>query len=76
MKMFKDTDVEQLSEENRGDATYIKPNAGTRIIFPMWQCPRCGTRTWLTNQNRRKRHLDAKKRKDALYVTTERFEIL
>ena len=36
------------------------------------QCPICGTRTWITNK---KRHLDTKKHKEVLYITTERFEM-
>ena len=49
-----------------------KPQTGPRRIYPMWICPVCGTRTWITN---RKRHLDTKKHKDVLYVMTERFEM-
>ena len=50
--------MEELSGESRENTTHIKPNTGARRIFPMWQCPICGTRTWITNK---KRHLDTKK---------------
>ena len=43
-----------------------------RRVYPMWQCPICGTRTWVTNE---KRHLSTKKHRDVLYITTERFEM-
>ena len=53
----------------RADTTpQIKPNR----VYPMWQCPIWGTRTWVTNE---KRHLHTKKHKDVLCVTTERFEM-
>ena len=43
-----------------------------RRVYPMWQRPTCGTRTWVTNK---KRHLFTKKHRDVLYITTERFEM-
>ena len=64
--------MEELSGESSENTTHIKPNTGPRRIFPMWHCPICGTRTWITNK---KRHLDTKKHKDVLYVTTECFEM-
>ena len=64
--------MEELSGESSENTTHIKPNTGARRIFPMWQCPICGTRTWITNK---KRHLDTKKHKEVLYITTERFEM-
>ncbi len=69
---YMDIDMEHVSGESRENTTCIKPNTGARIIFPMWQCHICGTRTWITNNRRR---LDTKKHKDVLYVTTERSEI-
>jgi rRNA maturation endonuclease Nob1 len=67
-----DIDMEELSGESSENTTQIKPNTGARRIFPRWQCPICGTRTWITNK---KRHLDTKKHKEVLYITTERFEM-
>ncbi len=64
--------MEKLSGEHIENTTHIKPNTGSRRIFPMWQCPICGTRTWIPNK---KRHLDTQKNKDELYVTIERFEM-
>ena len=48
------------------------PQINPRKVYPMWQCPICGTRAWVTNE---KRHLRTKKHKDVLYITTERFEM-
>ena len=42
--------MEELSGESSENTTHIKPNTGARRIFPMWQCPICGTRTWITNE--------------------------
>ena len=58
-------------EENSGQSDEETPQIPRRV-YPMWQCPICRTRTRATNE---KRHLYAKKRKDVLYVTTERFEM-
>ena len=69
---YMDIDMEELSGEINENSKHIKPNTGARRIFPMWQCPICGTRTWITNK---RRHLDKKKHKDVLYVTTKRFEM-
>ncbi len=57
-------------EENSEESNRTKPQ---RHFYPMWLCPVCGTRTWITNK---KRHLQTKKHRDALYVSTERFEML
>ena len=43
-----------------------------RKVYPMWQRPICGTRTWVTSK---KRHLFTKKHRDVLYITSERFEM-
>jgi len=43
-----------------------------RGVYPTWQGPICGTRTWATNK---KRHLFTKKHRDVLYITSERFEM-
>ena len=59
-------------EDNLRKSADSTPQISTRRVYPMWQCPICGTRTWVTNK---KRHLYAKKRKDVLYITTERFEM-
>ncbi len=64
--------MEELSGENSESTTQIKPNTGPRRVYPMWQCPICGTRTWIANK---RRHLETKKRKDVLYNTSERFEM-
>ena len=49
-----------------------KEQTGPRHLFPMWQCPVCGARIWITN---RKRHLSTRKHLDAQYVLKEKFEI-
>jgi hypothetical protein len=64
--------MEESSEESNENATLIKPRAEQRRVYPMWQCPICGTRTWITNK---RRHLDTKKHRDVLYIKSERFEI-
>ena len=61
------------SEESSENTTVMKPRAEKRRVYPMRQCTICGTRTWITNK---KRHLGARKHKDVLYITTERFEML
>ena len=58
-------------EENSGHADGETPQIPRRV-HPMWQCPICGTRTWVTNK---KRQLHTKKHKDVLYITTECFEM-
>ena len=65
--------MEESSEESNENTTLIKPRTEQRRVYPMWQCPICGTRTWITNE---KRHLGTRKHKDVLYITTERFEML
>ena len=58
-----------LMEENQGDKgaeNVVKPKG------PMWQCPVCGTRVWVSN---RRRHLRTRKHLDAQYVMQEKFEI-
>ena len=40
---------------------------------PMWKCSVCGAYVWNSNRNR---HLRTKKHNDALYVLTEKFEII
>ena len=64
--------MEESSEETSESTTLIKPSTVARRVYPMWQCPICGTRTWITNK---RRHLNTKKHKDVLYITSERFEI-
>ena len=64
--------MEELSWETRESTTQIKPSTEQRRVYPMWQCTICGTRTWITNK---KRHLNTKKHRDVLYITSERFEI-
>ena len=64
--------MEELSGETSESTTQIEPSTEQRRVYPMWQCPICGTHTWITNK---RRHLDTKKHKDVLYITSERFEI-
>ena len=64
--------MEESSEETSESTTLIKPSTVARRVYPMWQCPICGTRTWITNK---RRHLDTRKHRDVLYITSERFEI-
>ena len=59
--------MEENSEQSDEESPQIP-----RRVYPMWQCPPCGTRTWVTNE---KRHLHTKKHRGALYITTERFEM-
>ena len=59
-------------EDNLGKSGENSPRTKPRRVYSMWQCPICGTRTWVTNK---KRHLYTKKHKDVLYITTERFEM-
>ena len=59
--------MEENSEQSDEETPQIP-----RRVYPMWQCPFCGTRTWATNK---KGHLYTKKHKDVLYITTERFEM-
>ena len=73
-------------EENQAniDEESPKEQTGPKHIFPaisgarssardpMWQCPVCGARIWITN---RKRHLSTRKHLDAQYVLKEKFEI-
>ena len=58
-------------EENSGQSDEETPQI-PRTVYPMWQCPTCGMRTWVTNK---KRHLYTKKHRDVLYITTERFKM-
>ena len=77
--------MEELSWETSESTTQIEPRTEQvlqngsaffeglpRRVYPMWQCPICGTRTWITNK---RRHLNTRKHKDVLYITSERFEI-
>ena len=64
--------MEKLSGETSESTTQVKPSMEPRRVYPMWQCPICGTRTWIKNK---RRHLDTKKHKDVLYIMSERFEI-
>ena len=64
--------MEELSGETSESTTQIEPSTEQRRVYPMWQCPICGTRTWITNK---RRHLYTKKHRDVLYITSERFEI-
>ena len=58
---------ESLEESNR------KPTQSVpKRVYPMWLCPICGTRTWVTNK---RRHLRTRKHTDVLYISTERFEM-
>ena len=49
------------------------PRHAKKRLYASWLCPVCGTKTWITNKQR---HLQTKKHKDVVYVTTERFEML
>ena len=64
--------MEELSGETSESTTQIEPSTEQRRVYPMWQCPICGTRAWITNK---RRHLNTKKHRDVLYITSERFEI-
>ena len=64
--------MEELSWETSESTTQIEPRTEQGRVYPMWQCPICGTRTWITNK---RRHLNTKKHRDVLYITSERFEI-
>jgi len=77
--------MEELSWETSESTTQIEPRTEQvlqngpaffeglqRRVYPMRQCPICGTRTWITNK---RRHLNTKKHRDVLYITSERFEI-
>ena len=64
--------MEELSWETSESTTQIEPRTEQSRVYPMWQCPICGTRTWITNK---RRHLNTKKHRDVLYITSERFEI-
>ena len=64
--------MEKLSGETSGSTKQINTSTEQRRVYPMWQCPICGTRTWITNK---RRHLNTKKHRDVLYITSERFEI-
>lgn len=56
-------------EENSEESNRKQPQ---RRFYPMWVCPVCGTKTWITNK---KRHLQTKKHRDVVYISTERFEM-
>ena len=60
-------------EENSREIAEIRPPTQPKRVYRMWLCPICGTRTWITNK---KRHLETKKHKDVVYITSERFEML
>ena len=62
-------------EENQAniDEESPKEQTGPRHLSPMWQCPVCGARIWITN---RKRHLSTRKHLDAQYVLKEKIEML
>ena len=64
--------MEELSGETGESTTQGEPSTEQRRVYPMWQCPICGTRTWITNK---RRHLNTKKHWDVLYITSERFVI-
>ena len=77
--------MEELSWETSESTTQIEPRTEQvlqngpaffeglpRRVYAMWQCPICGTRTWITNK---RRHQNTKKHGDVLYITSERFEI-
>ena len=59
-------------EDNLGKSGEKSPQIKPKRVYSMWQCPICGTQTWVTNKSR---HLYTKKHKDVLYITTERFEM-
>ena len=59
-------------EDNLGNSGENSPQTKPKRVYSMWQCPICGTRTWVTNK---RRHLRTKKHIDVLYVSTERFEM-
>ena len=58
-------------DDNSVEAT--KSQTGPKHIYPRWECPVCGARSWASNK---KRHLKTKKHTDAQYVLTDRFEIM
>ena len=60
-------------EENSEEIAEVWPIAQPKRVYRMWLCPICGTRTWITNK---KRHLETKKHKGVVYITSERFEML
>ncbi len=64
--------MEELSGETSESTAQIEPSTEQRRVYPMWQCPICGTRTWITNK---RRHLHTKKHKRVLCITSKRFEI-
>ena len=41
-------------EDNLRKSADNTPQIKPRRVYPMWQCPICGTRAWVTNK---KRHL-------------------
>ena len=50
-----------------------KPSETTaQVAEKKWHCPICGARIWLSNK---KRHTRPKKRNDANYELSEKFEI-
>ncbi len=57
--------------EDKADKPTEK-NKKVQTGLKQWQCPICGARIWLNNK---KRHTRAKKRNDANYVLSEKFEI-
>ena len=58
-------------EENSRQSDEETPQIPRRV-YSMWQCPICGTRTWVTSE---RRHLYTKKHRNVLYIATERFEM-
>ncbi len=51
--------MEESSEESNRKPTQSVP----KRVYPMWLCPICGTRTWVTNK---RRHLRTRKHNDVL----------
>ena len=60
--------MEESSAESSRNPTQNVP----KRVCPMWLCPICGTRIWVTSERRR---LRPRKRIDVLYISTERFEM-
>ena len=65
-------DMEENITESHGKTALLEQEAAPKRIYPIWLCPVCGTKTWITNK---KRHLNTKKHKDVVYITHEKFEM-
>ena len=61
-----------LTESKRACSSNLCPRHEHKRVYPKWMCPVCGTKTCITNK---KRHLETKKHRDVVYISTERFEM-